>query len=78
MAGALVFGRMSMLLFGLLSPVAILGNYLVSRRSGRQSHSDAVTAYEEKKARIEGDAQQALAAERTARRRGFPTRPRSS
>lgn len=71
-AGALVFGRMSMLLFGLLSPVAILGNYLVSRRSGRQSHSDAVTAYEEKKARIEGDAQQALAAERTARRRGFP------
>ncbi|MFE4017344.1 FtsK/SpoIIIE domain-containing protein, partial [Streptomyces sp. NPDC059101] len=71
-AGALVFGRMSMLLFGLLSPVAIVGNYLVSRRSGRQSHTDSVAAYEEKKARIEGDAKQALAAERTARRRGFP------
>ncbi|MEU3740149.1 FtsK/SpoIIIE domain-containing protein [Streptomyces sp. NPDC032198] len=71
-AGALIFGRMTMLLFGLLSPVAILGNYLMSRRTGRQSHSDSVTAYEEKKARIEGDATQALAAERTARRRGFP------
>lgn len=71
-AGALVFGRMSMLLFGLLSPVAILGNYLVNRRSGRQSHADAVAAYKEKKARIEDDAKQALAAERTARRRGFP------
>ncbi|RPF33513.1 S-DNA-T family DNA segregation ATPase FtsK/SpoIIIE [Streptomyces sp. TLI_185] len=71
-AGVLVFGRLSMLLFGLLSPVAILGNYLVNRRSGRQSHADAVAAYKEKKARIEGDAKQALAAERTARRRGFP------
>ncbi|MFF4499883.1 FtsK/SpoIIIE domain-containing protein [Streptomyces sp. NPDC001401] len=71
-AGVLVFGRLSMLLFGLLSPVAILGNYLVNRRSGRQSHAEAVAAYKEKKARIEGDAKQALAAERTARRRGFP------
>ncbi|SCF91827.1 DNA segregation ATPase FtsK/SpoIIIE, S-DNA-T family [Streptomyces sp. Ncost-T10-10d] len=71
-AGALIFGRMSMLLFGLLSPVAILGNYLMSRRTGRQSHSDSVAAYEEKKARIEGDAAKALADERTARRRGFP------
>ncbi|MFG2895348.1 FtsK/SpoIIIE domain-containing protein [Streptomyces sp. NPDC048248] len=71
-AGALVFGRMSMLLFGLLSPVAIVGNYIMSRRTGRESHSGAVAAYEEKKARIEGDAEQALAAERTARRRGFP------
>lgn len=70
--GALAFGRMQMLFFGLLSPVVILGNYLVSRRSGRQSHSETVAAYEEKKARIEGDAEQALTAERTARRRGFP------
>ncbi|AOP44995.1 cell division protein FtsK [Streptomyces lydicus] len=71
-AGALVFGRMSMLLFGLLSPVVVVGNFLMSRRSGRQSHSSSVAEYEEKKARIEGDAEQALAAERTARRRGFP------
>ncbi|MYW64293.1 cell division protein FtsK [Streptomyces sp. SID8379] len=71
-AGALIFDRMSMLLFGLLSPVAIVGNYVMNRRTGRQSHSDSVAAYEEKKARIEGDAAQALAAERTARRRGFP------
>ncbi|SEC06162.1 DNA segregation ATPase FtsK/SpoIIIE, S-DNA-T family [Streptomyces sp. 2224.1] len=70
--GALAFGRMQMLFFGLLSPVVIVGNFLMSRRNGRQSHSDEVAAYEEKKGRIEGDAEQALTAERTARRRGFP------
>ncbi|MCZ1008958.1 FtsK/SpoIIIE domain-containing protein [Streptomyces lydicus] len=70
--GALAFGRMQMLFFGLLSPVVIVGNFLMSRRNGRQSHSDEVAAYEEKKRRIEGDAEQALTAERTARRRGFP------
>ncbi|MFG2140385.1 FtsK/SpoIIIE domain-containing protein [Streptomyces sp. NPDC048650] len=70
--GALIFHRPTMLLFGLLSPVAVLGNYLMSRRTGRQSHSGAVAAYEEKKGRIEGEAREALAAERTARRRGFP------
>ncbi|WP_281399638.1 FtsK/SpoIIIE domain-containing protein, partial [Streptomyces flaveus] len=71
-AAALVFGRWTMLLFGLLSPVVILGNYMMSKRNGRESHSEAVAAYEEKKERIEGDAEKALAAERTARRRGFP------
>ncbi|KOG49614.1 cell division protein FtsK [Streptomyces decoyicus] len=71
-AGATMLGRPTMLLFGLLSPVVIVGNYLMSRRNGRQSHSGEVAAYEEKKARIEGDAEQALAAERAARRRGFP------
>ncbi|MDC7338146.1 hypothetical protein PQR15_18495 [Streptomyces lydicus] len=50
----------------------VVGNFLMSRRTGRQSHSSSVAEYEEKKARIEGDAAQALAAERTARRRGFP------
>ncbi|MGW9429257.1 FtsK/SpoIIIE domain-containing protein, partial [Streptomyces decoyicus] len=71
-AGATMLGRPTMLLFGLLSPVVIVGNFLMSRRNGRQSHSGDVAAYEEKKARIEGDAEEALAAERTARRRGFP------
>ncbi|MEV5688075.1 FtsK/SpoIIIE domain-containing protein [Streptomyces sp. NPDC052164] len=71
-AAALLFDRMTMLLFGLLSPVAIVGNYVMSRRTGRQSHAESVAAYEEKKARIEGDAADALTAERTARRRGFP------
>lgn len=71
-AGALIFHRTSMLLFGLLSPVAIVGNFIMSRRTGRQSHSESVTAYKEKKERIEGDATEALVAERTARRRGFP------
>ncbi|MEV7524608.1 FtsK/SpoIIIE domain-containing protein [Streptomyces sp. NPDC091371] len=71
-AGVLIFGRLSMLLFGLLSPMAVVGNYLTNKRSGRQSHADAVREYEEKKARIEADAEAALVAERTARRTGFP------
>ncbi|MDQ8703439.1 FtsK/SpoIIIE domain-containing protein [Streptomyces sp. LHD-70] len=71
-AGWLIFQRPSMLLFGLLSPVAVVGNYLMNRRGGRQSYAEAVSAYEEKKERIEGDARAALEAERTARRRGFP------
>ncbi|WP_206323403.1 FtsK/SpoIIIE domain-containing protein [Streptomyces sp. HNM0574] len=71
-AGWQMFDRPSMLLFGLLSPVAIFGNYMMNRRSGRQTHSEAVAAYKEKKERIEGDAEAALEAERTARRRGFP------
>ncbi len=71
-AGWLVFQRPTMLLFGLLSPVAVLGNYLMNRRGGRQSYAEALAAYEEKKERIEGEAREALAAERTARRRGFP------
>ncbi|MFJ3233687.1 FtsK/SpoIIIE domain-containing protein [Streptomyces sp. NPDC086787] len=71
-AGVLVFGRIYMLLFGLLSPVAIVGNYLVNRRSGRETHATSLAKYEEKKARIEADAEAAVIAERTARRTGFP------
>ncbi|MEV7236289.1 FtsK/SpoIIIE domain-containing protein [Streptomyces sp. NPDC051020] len=71
-AGVFIFGRLSFLLFGLLSPVAIIGNYLVSRRSGKETYAEQVAKYEEKKARIEKEADDALVAERTARRRGFP------
>ncbi|MFD6985782.1 cell division protein FtsK, partial [Streptomyces sp. NPDC059956] len=71
-AGVLIFGRLSMLLFGLLSPLAIVGNYWTNKRSGRETHATSVANYEEKKARIEADAEAALIAERTARRHGFP------
>lgn len=71
-AGVLIFGRLSMLLFGLLSPLAIIGNYWTNKRSGRETHATSVAKYEEKKARIEADAEAALIAERTARRHGFP------
>ncbi|MFI1397987.1 FtsK/SpoIIIE domain-containing protein [Streptomyces sp. NPDC020681] len=71
-AGVLVFGRLTFLLFGLLTPVSILGNHFMNRRFGRETYATTLAKYEEKKARIEADAEQALVAERTARRAGFP------
>ncbi|MFG2297770.1 FtsK/SpoIIIE domain-containing protein [Streptomyces sp. NPDC048603] len=70
--GVLIFNRLTFLLFGLLSPVAVIGNYLVTRKSGKETYAEAVAKYEEKKARIEQDAQSAVLLERTARRRSFP------
>ncbi|MFI1393698.1 FtsK/SpoIIIE domain-containing protein [Streptomyces sp. NPDC020681] len=70
--GVLIFGRLSALLFGLLSPVAVIGSYVMSRRSGKESYATRLAKCKEAKARIEKDAEEALVAERTARRRGFP------
>lgn len=71
-AGVLIFGRLYMLLFGLLSPISLFANHWYSKRSGRQTYAELLSEYNEKKARIEGDAREALVAERTARRAGFP------
>jgi DNA segregation ATPase FtsK/SpoIIIE, S-DNA-T family len=71
-AGAFFFHRASALLFGLLSPVSIIANYLVNRRSGRESHATKLARYKETRSRIEQDAAAALVAERAARRRWFP------
>ncbi|MFK0044027.1 FtsK/SpoIIIE domain-containing protein [Streptomyces sp. NPDC090741] len=71
-AGVLVFHRLYALLFGLLSPVAIFGNYLVNRRAGRDTYAESLKKYEEKKERIETEAEEAVVAERIARRQGFP------
>ncbi|MDB1087109.1 FtsK/SpoIIIE domain-containing protein [Streptomyces sp. ACA25] len=71
-AGVLIFGRLTFLLFGLLSPVAVIGNYVMNRKFGRVSYATKLAKHKEKKERIEADAEQALVAERTARRAGFP------
>ncbi len=71
-AGVLIFDRLTFLLFGLISPVAIISNFFVNRRTGRQTYASQLAEFKEKKARIEADARAALVAERIARRRGFP------
>ncbi|MEV0117333.1 FtsK/SpoIIIE domain-containing protein [Streptomyces sp. NPDC050844] len=72
LGGVLIFDRLTFLLFGLLSPISVIGNYLVTKRGGKETYTEALATYEEKKERIEKDAQEAVVAERTARRHGFP------
>ncbi|MDQ1654779.1 MAG: segregation ATPase FtsK/SpoIIIE, family, partial [Cryptosporangiaceae bacterium] len=67
-----VTGRPSMMLMAFLSPVAVVGNYVVNRRHGRRSHTDLVREYRERKAAIEADARAAVDAERAERRSGAP------
>ncbi|MEV4880123.1 FtsK/SpoIIIE domain-containing protein [Streptomyces cyaneofuscatus] len=70
--GVFIFGRLSALLFGLLTPIVVIGNYVMSRRSGKESYATRLKKYEEAKTRIEGEADEAVVAERTARRSWFP------
>ncbi|WP_405400194.1 FtsK/SpoIIIE domain-containing protein [Streptomyces microflavus] len=70
--GVFLFGRLSALLFGLLTPVVVIGNYVMSRRSGKESYATRLKKYEEARARIETEADEAVVAERTARRSWFP------
>ncbi|MEV4629393.1 FtsK/SpoIIIE domain-containing protein [Micromonospora sp. NPDC049523] len=60
------------LLFALLSPIALIANQVSSRRQGRASYRGRVAEYEAKKSRVAAEAQEALAAERLARRYGSP------
>jgi S-DNA-T family DNA segregation ATPase FtsK/SpoIIIE len=60
------------LLIGLLSPIAMMLHYYLERRHGRKSFRTQVQEYEALREQIESDARQALAAERTLRRRDFP------
>jgi S-DNA-T family DNA segregation ATPase FtsK/SpoIIIE len=55
-----------------LTPVMLLGSYLSERKQGRKSHGQRMSEYREHKARIEGDAAEALEAERIARRDECP------
>ncbi|GAA1610286.1 FtsK/SpoIIIE domain-containing protein [Actinoplanes couchii] len=71
-AGVIIFDRLSALLFGLLSPLVIIGNYLSSKRSGKVSHKERVRRYEVDKERITADAREAVVAERRSRREAFP------
>ena len=55
-----------------MSPVMIVGNYLSDRKRGRVTNARRTAQYEEHKARIERDAQQALEAERRQKRDDCP------
>jgi len=67
--GMAVFMRAPYLLaMSALSPVMLIGNHISDRKQGRTSHARRMADYREHKARIEQDAQDALDAERIARR----------
>jgi DNA segregation ATPase FtsK/SpoIIIE, S-DNA-T family len=61
-----------MLAMTALSPVLLIGNHISERKQGRVSHTRRMAGYREHKARIERDAQDALDAERIARRDECP------
>ncbi|GAA0608804.1 cell division-like protein [Kribbella sandramycini] len=69
---ALILKQPGMLLFGLLSPLMYVGQYLQSRKEGKTGYRVQLAKYQEHKARVERDARRALVAERNARRRDLP------
>jgi DNA segregation ATPase FtsK/SpoIIIE, S-DNA-T family len=69
---AVFFHAPYMLAMCALSPVMLIGNHISERKQGRVSHAKRMAAYREHKARIERDAQDALDAERIARRDECP------
>lgn len=69
---ALVYQRATMLLFGLFSPLMLVGNWLASKRSARARHQKRLGEYEHDRAEIEGDALAAIAADRRLRQDRFP------
>ncbi|WP_405913054.1 FtsK/SpoIIIE domain-containing protein [Streptomyces sp. NBC_00963] len=69
---AFLFGRWYYLVMALMSPIMLVGNYFMDKKQGRKSHAKQVKEYKEHKARIDGEAQDALVAERLDRRRFNP------
>ncbi|MBV9013139.1 MAG: hypothetical protein JO272_14020 [Pseudonocardiales bacterium] len=75
LAVAMVFGfhqSKSYLVFALLSPVMVIGNYVTDRRSGRTSYRQRRTEYLRRKTALEAEARAALHAEEVARRAECP------
>ncbi|MGW7296546.1 FtsK/SpoIIIE domain-containing protein [Streptomyces sp. NPDC054829] len=68
----LIFQRWYYLIMAGLSPILLFANYYNDKKHGRKSHAKQVKEYEEQKARIEQDAQDALVAERNDRRQAIP------
>lgn len=68
----MVFGRWYYLIMAGLSPILLFANYFNDKKHGRKSHAKQVKEYEEQKARIEKDAQDALVIERNDRRQAIP------
>ncbi|MFC0506229.1 FtsK/SpoIIIE domain-containing protein [Micromonospora costi] len=60
------------LLFAVLSPLALIASQVGARRQGRATYRSRLAEYEVKKKRITAEAQEALVAERLARRHNFP------
>lgn len=69
---ASVFHRWYVLLFGLMSPVALVGSHFYDRKAGRRSHRKRLADYRETKTAVEADAMNALLAEQNARRVACP------
>jgi DNA segregation ATPase FtsK/SpoIIIE, S-DNA-T family len=68
----LILDRLVYLLFGLLSPLMYLGQYVTNRRHGKRTFREQMQRYRERKANVERAARQALRTERAARRRDLP------
>ncbi|MYS24377.1 DNA segregation ATPase FtsK/SpoIIIE, S-DNA-T family [Streptomyces sp. DvalAA-14] len=69
---AFVLHRMIYLLMAVVSPVVMVGNYFMDKKTGRKSYARTVTEYRERRARIEQDARDALDAERKDRAAASP------
>jgi S-DNA-T family DNA segregation ATPase FtsK/SpoIIIE len=69
---AVMMHRPQYLMMAAMSPMMMLGNFWQEKKSGKKTFGQQVAEYEAKKARIEQDAQQALALERNARRQESP------
>ncbi len=67
-----IFQRWYYLIMAALSPILLFANYFNDKKHGRKSHAKQVKEYEEQKARIEKDAQDALVQERDDRRHAIP------
>ena len=69
---AMIMKTPTYLMFALMSPMMMLGNWLQGRRQGKQSYRQQVADYEETTKRIEADIEQAVIDERLARRMEAP------
>ena len=67
-----VLGSLRYALFALMSPVMVIGNFVSGRSGSRKEHLLQVAQYDKRKAQVEGDAQEALLAERATRRDQAP------
>ena len=69
---ALVLDRWYMLMFGIFSPVMMLGSYLQTKKQGKLTYRQQLAEYRDRKARVEADIEQALVDERLALRMAAP------
>lgn len=61
-----------MLMFGLMSPLMLMGSWLTGRKTGRRRFKRETAEYKQRDAQVREDARAALAAERVQARRAHP------